>query len=244
MTGWRHSWKPCPKAPRRCCTPSTRCTAKNGVADENRTSFFVPNRYAKKLAESYPVRFEWVASIHPYRKDCEAELERCHAQGAVAIKWLPSSMGIDPASPLCDRFYRKAAELNLPLISHGGVEKSVHGANRQEFNNALSLRRALDAGLRVIVAHCATLGNARDENGKIVRSFDLFARLMAETQWQGQLFGDISAITLRNREMEVIKTLVVGNGLARPPAERLRLSPARRPALDIGKELCQSRPAT
>ena len=180
----------------------------NGSADEIHTSFFVPNEYAMMLAKRYPARFEWVASIHPYRKDCEAELERCHAQGARAIKWLPSAMGIDPASPLCDRFYKKAAKLNLPLISHAGIEKSVHGANQQEYNNALHLRRALDAGLRVIVAHCATLGKASNKQGKTVRSFDLFAEMIAETQWREQLFGDISAITLRNREMEVIKTLI------------------------------------
>ncbi len=179
-----------------------------GNPSDAKTSFFVPNDYAMALAKAYPDRFEWVASVHPYRKDCEAVLEQCHLQGAKAIKWLPSSMGIDPADPKCEPFYRAAAKLNLPIISHGGEEKSVHGANQQELSNPLRLRRALDAGLRIVIAHCATLGNEKDEQGKKCRNFDIFARLMAENQWQKQLFGDISAITLRNREMEVVKTLI------------------------------------
>ena len=43
------------------------------------------------------------------------------------------------------------------------------------------LRRALDHGVRVVVAHCATLGEDRDEDrlhGGKVASFDLFARLI------------------------------------------------------------------
>jgi mannonate dehydratase len=180
----------------------------NGDPDHASTSFFVPNEYAMALAKHYPERFEWVASIHPYRPDCETVLETCHAQGARAIKWLPPSMGIDPASPLCDRFYKVAAKLNMPIISHGGEEKSVHGANQQPFGNPLRLRRALDAGVRVVIAHCATLGSDLDEQGKIARNFDIFANLMADKQWHRQLFGDISAVVLRNRDVDVIKTLL------------------------------------
>jgi predicted TIM-barrel fold metal-dependent hydrolase len=180
----------------------------NGDADHANTAFFVPNEYAMTLARQYPERFEWVASIHPYRRDCEAVLEQAVLKGARAVKWLPPAMGIDPASPLCDRFYKVAAKLNIPIISHSGEEKSVHGANQPLFGNPLRLHRALDAGVQVVIAHCATLGSYLDEKGKSVRSFDLFAQLMADKQWQGQLFGDISAITLRNRELEVIKTLL------------------------------------
>jgi mannonate dehydratase len=50
--------------------------------------------------------------------------------GARAVKWLPPAMGIDPASPACDRFYRALARLDLPLITHAGEEKAVHGAGR------------------------------------------------------------------------------------------------------------------
>ena len=180
----------------------------NGNADAANSFFYVPNAYAKTLAHRYPERFEWVASIHPYRHDCVEALNEAFENGARAIKWLPPAMGIDPASPQCDRFYKAAAELNIPIITHGGEEKAVHGANQALFGNPLRLRRALDAGVRVVIAHCATLGMDINDAGKKIRCFDLFAKLMAEKQWQNRLFGDISAIVLRNRDMDVIKTLL------------------------------------
>lgn len=185
-----------------------RAHGANGDPDHANSFYFVPNAYAQSLARRYPDRFEWVASIHPYRRDCVEVLEQAAANGARAVKWLPPAMGIDPASPQCDRFYRAAAELNIPIISHGGEEKAVHGANQPLFGNPLRLRRALDVGVRVVIAHCATLGKDIADDGKAVRSFDIFAKLMAEKQWQGRLFGDISAIVLRNRDLEVIKTLL------------------------------------
>jgi uncharacterized protein len=180
----------------------------NGDADHANTAFFVPNAYAMSLAKRYPERFEWVASIHPYRRDCVDVLQQAVANGAWAVKWLPPVMGIDPASPMCERFYKAAAKLNIPIISHGGEENALHGANQPLFGNPLRLRRALDAGVRVVIAHCASLGHDVNDDGQTVRSFDIFAKLMAESQWQGQLFGDISAITLRNRDVEVLKTLL------------------------------------
>ncbi len=180
----------------------------NGDADHAHTAFFVPNAYAKALAQRYPERFEWVASIHPYRQDCVTVLEQAAAEGARAVKWLPPVMGIDPAAAECDRFYKAAARLNIPIISHGGEEKALHGANRPLFGNPLRLQRAMEAGVRVVVAHCASLGKYPDAEGRNIRSFDIFAKLMSEKQWQGRLFGDISAIVLRNREPEVLETLL------------------------------------
>jgi uncharacterized protein len=180
----------------------------NGDADHANTAFFVPNDYAMALAKHYPARLEWVASIHPYRQDCVNVLQHAVANGARAVKWLPPTMGIDPASAQCDRFYKAAAELNIPIISHGGEEKALHGANQPLFGNPLRLRRALDAGVRVVIAHCATMGTDVDDTGQTVRSFDIFANLMADSQWQNRLYGDISAIVLRNRDTAVLKTLL------------------------------------
>lgn len=171
----------------------------------------MPDRYARDVARAHPAYFEWACSIHPLREDCVEALEAAARDGARAVKWLPPAMGIDPASPACDRFYTALARLDLPLITHAGEEKAVHGAGRLEWGNPLRLRRALDHGVRVVVAHCATLGEDRDEDsrhGGKVASFKLFARLMAEPRAEGRLFGDISAITLRNRRIEVIRQLV------------------------------------
>ena len=57
--------------------------------------------------------------------------------------------------------------------------------------------------MRVIIAHCASMGQDRDldkgEGGPFVDSFELFARMMGEARYVGRLFGDISAMTQTNR---------------------------------------------
>ena len=180
-----------------------RSYGEDGKPDPDRTAFYVPDGYARELAREHPRYFEWVASIHPYRRDCVEALEQAKKDGARAVKWLPASMGIDPGSPLCDRFYEAAARLRIPVVSHAGLERAVIGTDIQEYGNPLRLRRALDAGVRVVIAHCASMGQDIDldkgPNGPMVDSFELFARLMGLPQYQRFLFGDISAMTQVNR---------------------------------------------
>ncbi|MGQ0442283.1 MAG: amidohydrolase family protein [Methylophilaceae bacterium] len=182
----------------------------NGQSNQEASIFHVPNNYTAKIATQYPDYFEWVASIHPYRADGLEALTLAHAKGARAIKWLPSAMNIDPASKQCDRFYQKLAELNLPIICHTGRERAVQGGN-QSYGNPLKLRRALDAGVKVILAHCASDGEDIDldqgQNGKMVKSFTLFTRMMDTPQYEGQLFGEISAITIINH-VEAIQPIL------------------------------------
>ena len=173
--------------------------------------FYTPNEYARRAARSHPGYFEWAASIHPYRADCVAVLERAARDGARAIKWLPAAMGIDPASPRCDAFYAALARLDVPLITHGGMERAVNAVN-PEFGNPLLLRRALEHGVRVVVAHCASMGEDRDldrgAHGPYVASFGLFARLMDDPRFEGRLFGDLSAITQINRAVPALAAIV------------------------------------
>ena len=180
-----------------------RSYGEDGKPDPDRTAFYVPDAYARETAREHPRVFEWVASIHPYRADCVAALEEAKRDSARAVKWLPAAMGIDPASARCDNFYAAAARLNLPIISHAGLERAVIGTDTQDHGNPLRLRRALDAGVRVVVAHCASLGQDRDldkgENGPYVDSFLLFSRLMENKTYDNNLFGDISAMTQVNR---------------------------------------------
>lgn len=179
-----------------------------GRAHMERTAFHVPDAWAAKLANEFPERFEWVASIHPYRDDALERLQAAVANGARAVKWLPAAMGMDPADKRCDRFYQMLATRGTPLIVHCGEEKAVKGSDTQAYGNPLRLRRALDAGVRVVVAHCASLGEDRDDDGRSRASFDLFLKLCAEPRAKGLLYGDISAITQRNRKPALIRTLL------------------------------------
>ena len=172
-----------------------------GDPDPEHTPFYVPDAYARDVARKHPAYFEWVASVHPYRRDAVEQLEKAKREGARAVKWLPSAMGIDPASAKCDPFYEKLSQIKMPLISHAGEERAVLGREAQDFGNPQRLRRALDAGVRVVVAHCASLGQDRDLDGSgaVVESFALFERMMAEGRYEHTLFADISAMTQVNR---------------------------------------------
>ena len=176
--------------------------AEDGKVAWERTAFYVPDRWAAEVAYRTVGRFEWAASIHPYREDAVPRLRAAIAGGARAVKWLPAAMGIDPDSPKCDPFYYALARAKMPLVTHAGQELAVD-VESDRYGNPLRLRRALEHGVRVVVAHCASAGTDvdldRGENGPVVASFDLFARLMDDPRWESLLYADISALTAVNR---------------------------------------------
>jgi uncharacterized protein len=176
-----------------------------GRPEPSRSTFYTPDAYAAAVAQRFPRRFEWAASIHPYRPDALEALETARREGARAVKWLPNAMGMDPASPRCDAFYAALARTGMPLLSHAGEEGTVDAwGDGQDLGNPLRLRRPLDHGVRVIVAHCATFGKGVDldvgPKGPKVPNFALFARLMGEARYTRHLHGDISATVQRNRK--------------------------------------------
>ncbi|MFZ3323745.1 MAG: amidohydrolase family protein [Usitatibacter sp.] len=173
----------------------------SGKRREDLTTFAISNEYAQRVAKSRPDRFEWTASVHPYREDVAEALAAAKAGGARCVKWLPPTMGIDLTSPRCIAAYDALMKYDLPLLVHMGEEKAVPGARRGDLANPLLLRKPLERGVRMIVAHCASLGSSPDleKGGSIVPNLDLFARLMSNPQYDKQLCGDISAITQANR---------------------------------------------
>ena len=177
-----------------------------GRPDRERSTFYVPDHYCEALASLYQKHFVWAASIHPYDPTALDRLDTAAAKGARAVKWLPSAQNIDPSSPRCDRFYARLAALRLPLVTHAGDERAVRGFG-EALGNPLRLRRPLDAGVRVVVAHCASLGSGLDLDGSMRPNFDLFARLMDDPRYQRNLAGDISAVLQGNR-VEVAATLL------------------------------------
>lgn len=178
-----------------------------GKVIEEHTEFHTPNDYVLEIAGKYPELFVPAASVHPHRADALDELSRVAERGAVAVKWLPNAMGMDPLSERCQAFYERMAELKLVLITHAGEEQAVEAEEAQELGNPLRLRRPLDAGVRVVVAHCASLGKShdldapKDTSGKhpLRSAYRLFRRLTEEPRAKGLLYGDVSAMTQFNR---------------------------------------------
>lgn len=171
-----------------------------GHLDTNRTEFFVPNEFVAAACREH-TNLLFGASINPYRPDALARLDWAATNGAVLVKWLPSIQHIDPADPKLEPFYRRLAELGLPLLTHTGAEKSfTHSAD--EFADPLRLERPLKLGVTVIAAHVATTGEHEGE-----RDIDRLARMMiAHTN----LLADISSLTQLN------KLGYLGEALRRP----------------------------
>ncbi len=183
----------------------------NGREVLDKTEFYVPNSYVYELSLRYPDIFIPVISIHPYRSDAIAELDRWASKGVRLVKWLPNAMGIDPSHHLTHHFYEKMVENDMILISHTGEEQAVKAQEFQELGNPLLLRTPLNHSVRVIAAHCASLGTCKDLDGpgkRDIACFDLFIRMMAETKYEGLLYGDISALLQFNRMPEPLLKLL------------------------------------
>ena len=183
----------------------------DGRVDRERTELHVPNEYVWRLSTEHPDLFVPIVSVHPYRADAIAELDRYAARGVRIVKWLPNAMGIDPADPRCDAFYDRLAHWSRALLSHAGDEQAVDSAGAQRLGNPLRLRRALDRGVKVIVAHCASTGTGEDldrEHPGKVDNFDLFLRLMDDPRYEKLVYGEISAVCQINRSPRVLRTLL------------------------------------
>jgi predicted TIM-barrel fold metal-dependent hydrolase len=162
---------------------------KNGLLDTNRTEVYVPNEFvADAVARHTNLLFG--ASVNPYRKDALERLEWAKTNGAVLVKWIPSIMEIDPNDPALVPFYQKLIELNLPLLTHSGQERSFSSA-ADEFCDPEKLRLPLSLGVKVIAAHIASTGQYHGE-----RSSDRLAKLMREYP---NLYSEISSLTQINK---------------------------------------------
>ena len=130
------------------------------------------------------------ASVNPYRTDALERLEWARAHGAVLVNWIPPVMEIDPADPKLIPFYQKLVELDLPLLTHTGREKSFSRAD-EAFGDPEKLRLPLSLGVTVVAAHIASSEKYHGERGP-----DRLARLMREYP---NLYTDISALTQINK---------------------------------------------
>lgn len=181
----------------------------DGTVDKRKVEFYVPNDDVVKLAKRYPDVFIPVISVHPNRPDALAELEKWGQQGVKYVKWLPNAQGIDPSNPRYDGFYEIMRKHKMVLLTHTGMERSVY-STAQAYGNPLLLRRPLEYGVKVIMAHCASSGRSADLDhpGVEVDNFDLFLRMMSIERYRGLLFADISAMTQINRIPRPILELI------------------------------------
>ena len=183
----------------------------NNGLNKEKSEFHVPNAYTFRLAQENPDFLVAAMSVHPYRgEEALKELDKWAAQGVRVIKWLPNAMGINPADDRCVPFYERMKKLDLILLSHAGEEKAVEAEEDQKLGNPLLLRRPLDMGVKVIVAHCASLGRNEDfdNKGTTETNFRLFLRMMDNKKYVGKLFGEISAMTQFNRMGEPLETML------------------------------------
>lgn len=183
----------------------------DGQPDRAHSEFYVPNDYIFGLAETHADIFVPVMSIHPLRPDAIEALRRWAGRGGRYMKWLPNAMGISPDDPRLDAFYDVMVELDVVLISHTGEEQAVEADADQERGNPLRLRRPLDRGVKVIAAHCASLGTSEDLDDPAkpqADNFDLLVRLFETPKYDGRLFADISAMTQFNRVGRPLATIL------------------------------------
>ena len=160
-----------------------------GNLDTNRTEVYVADEFVAAVCAQH-TNLLFGCSVNPHRPDALARLEWAKAHGAVLVKWIPPVMAIQPDDPKLIPFYKKMVELNLPLLSHTGEEKSFSRASA-DLGDPEKLRLPLSLGVKVIAAHIASGGIYNGERGP-----DRLARLMREYP---NLFTDISALTNVNK---------------------------------------------
>ena len=161
----------------------------SGKLDEAATEIHIPNDFLGRECRKHS-NLLFGASINPYRPDALERLDRAAADGAVLLKWLPSVQGIDPDDARLKPFYRRLQELKLPLLTHTGTEESFTRVDNS-LADPLRLRSALDEGVTVIAAHCAS-------NGKNCGQPNL-ERLLSLFEAYPNLYADFSSLTQVNR---------------------------------------------
>lgn len=182
-------------------------------------------------------RFVPVASVHPDRPGAIDELRRVAARGVRHLKWLPPAQHIDPASERHEAFYGAMVELGIALLSHTGKEHTLRVPSEDEdLGNPLRLRRALDAGVTVVMLHAGRDGEEDSDspNAGAPRSyFERFMEMMREEAYEGRLFGEISVLPYVGTHDEMAQVFA-------DPELRCRMldgSDYPNPALDIVKRL-------
>lgn len=181
---------------------------KTGLLNERETDLWVSNRLlARKvdeLNERLPQdgssrRFFFGASVSPNREDWESALEWVlrHTSAAL-VKWIPSVQHIHLMDERHNDFYDALAAAKMPLLCHVGPEYAFpEGIENKRLDNFRHLERAIERGVTVIAAHCATpVFPLIDKNE--MREFHAFMK-DANSDGTVRLWADTSALSLATR---------------------------------------------
>jgi predicted TIM-barrel fold metal-dependent hydrolase len=171
----------------------------DGGRDDANTHLAVTNEYVAELVRMHP-KLLLGASVHPYRADALAELEKCVAAGAVLVKWLPVVQNIDPVDRRCTSFYEVLAHHRLPLLCHTGGELSLpYYGDAAKYADPALLAPALERGVTVIAAHCGTRSRPFETD-----YLPTFLRMAREHE---NFYGDTSALNVPIRSYAYNKLL-------------------------------------
>jgi predicted TIM-barrel fold metal-dependent hydrolase len=192
----------------------------SGQAPDAAQELFVPNEYAFACAERDGMRGRYLPamSVHPYRPDALEETAKWIERGAVAMKWLPNSQGMDPSDKRCFPIYELLARKHIPLIVHTAGEHTVT-VIRPDLGSPLPLREALGRGVTVVLAHSGTHSGFFDHDW----SAD-FRELVTRYP---HCYGDCSAfctpgrtrwITRFARDEQILNNLIHGSDFPVPPS--------------------------
>ncbi|MCX6872477.1 MAG: amidohydrolase family protein [Verrucomicrobia bacterium] len=161
----------------------------DGTRDHAHTLLVTDNDFVADLAAAHG-KILFGASLHPYRRDAVAELERLIGRGACLVKWLPGAQNIQPDHPRCLPFYDALAHHRIPLLCHTGVEHTLK-AFPNTLNDPRRLIPALERGVAVIAAHCGTRIFLHEKS--------YFRSWQAMALRYDQFYGDISAFGMVTR---------------------------------------------
>ena len=123
-----------------------------GRLDEARSQMVVPPSWVLEVCRRHPELLPGPA-INPHRRDALERLDESVEGGAVLIKWLPATMGINPGDPSIIPFYRRMADAGVALLTHSGGSERTFAQVDPRLKDLRLVELPLREGVTVIVAH-------------------------------------------------------------------------------------------
>ena len=178
-----------------------------------RTDMYVPNDCVINLAQEFNRKLEQnvatktlevvpVASVHPYRDDFQVRIDELAQQKIKFMKWIPSSMNIDMRKVKLSH-YAALAKAGITLLIHTGNEHAFRVYDdKQQLGDPALLSHVLAQKVRVLALHVGREGQHPQEGDSY---FARFMEIMQNTDYENLLSGEISAITVDDAFLGIIK---------------------------------------